>query len=314
MSLPKVAITFGDPAGIGPEIVYKSVSKSTIYKFCRPVIIGSFDTAMRQGFDFSRFPCELLDMAEDAAGKTRPGRVTPASGEASYRYILKAVELAMKGKVKAVATAPISKAALNAAGHNYSGHTELLAKLTKTRDFAMLMAEKNIRVVMITRHLPVLEISKNISVDKIFRAAMLSCEFLQRKAGIKRPRVGVLALNPHAGESGLIGKEEIRIIGPAVDKLIATGIDASGPLPSDSAWLKNKRGAFDLLVAMYHDQAMTGLKLLFPESLVNVTLGLPFIRTSPGHGTAFDIAGKNIADPLPMIESIKFAAKYCGKY
>ncbi len=312
MSLPKVAITFGDPAGIGPEIVYKAVSKRAIYKLCRPVIVGSFDAARSQGFDFSRLPCELIETASAAAGKTRPGRETAASGEASYRYILKAVDLAVTGEVDAIATAPISKAALHAAGHKYSGHTELLAELTNTRDFAMLMAAKKFRVVMVTRHLPVLEISKNISVDKIFRAAMLSYEFLKGKAGIKRPNIGVLALNPHAGESGLIGKEEIRVINPAVKKLVARGIGASGPWPSNSAWLKHKKGMFDLLVAMYHDQAMTGVKLLAPESIVNVTLGLPFMRTSPGHGTAFDIAGKGIADPMPMIESIKFAAQYCG--
>ena len=311
MSLPKVAITLGDPAGIGPEIVYKALQERGIFKICRPEIIGSFALAEKHGFDFKQFQCVLHDTAADVAHKIRRGEVTAASGEASYRYILKAVELARTGKVLAIATAPISKEALNAAGHNYPGHTELLAKLTRTKDFAMLMAAGSFRVVMVTRHLPVKEISRALSVKKITGTVKLTCTFLTEKAGIRRPRVCVLALNPHAGESGLLGGEERKVIAPAVKKLVSTGINAKGPLPADSAWLKNKNGAFDLLVAMYHDQAMIGLKLLAPESLVNVTLGLPFIRTSPGHGTAFDIAGKNTADPLPMIESIIFAAKHC---
>jgi len=311
MSLPRIAITIGDPAGIGPEIVYKALQDRGIFKLCRPAVIGSLAFAEKLGFDFKRYRCDLYDITGDFTEKLRPGKVTAASGEASYRYILKAVELVKNGAADAIATAPISKEALNAAGHDYSGHTELLAELTKTKDFAMLMAAGKFRAVMVTRHLPVSLISENLTAGEIFKTALLTSEFLKEKAGIKNPRVGVLALNPHAGEAGLLGKEEQLVIGPAVRKLFRKGINASGPLPADSAWQKNKNGAFDLLVAMYHDQAMIGLKILSPENIVNVTLGLPFLRTSPGHGTAFDIAGRNKADPAPMIESIKFAAKYC---
>jgi 4-hydroxythreonine-4-phosphate dehydrogenase len=275
------------------------------------MVVGSFDFARKSGFDFSKLPCRLYDIAGDIASRIKIGKISAASGESSYRYILKTVELVSSGDADAIVTAPISKEALKISGHDFEGHTELLAKLTHTKDFAMLMSAGKMNVVMVTRHTAVSEIGKKLSSAKIFTAARLAENFLRRSCGIKKPRVAVLALNPHAGESGLMGNEERSVIIPAIKKLVSKGIDAAGPLPSDSAWLKMKKNKFDLMVAMYHDQAMIGFKIISPESLVNVTVGLPFLRTSPGHGTAVDIAGRNVADPSSMAEAIKFAAKYC---
>ena len=310
MNLPNVAITIGDPAGIGPEVVYKALLNRRIYDICHPLVVGSFDFAKKSGFDFSKFPCRFYDIAGNIASRARAGKISAASGEASYRYILKAVELVSNGDADTIVTAPISKEALKISGHNFEGHTELLAKLTRTKDFAMLMSAGKMNVVMVTRHTAVSEISKKLSPANIFTAARLAENFLRKSCGIKKPRVAVLALNPHAGESGLMGDEERRIIRPAIKKMVSKGINAAGPFPSDSAWLKMKNGKFDLMVAMYHDQAMIGFKIISPESLVNVTVGLPFLRTSPGHGTALDIAGRNAADPSSMTEAIMFAAKY----
>lgn len=301
----------GDPAGIGPEVIYKTLIRRDIYKFCQPVVIGSIGLAKKLGFDFRKLPCRLCDIAGDAASGVRAGKESATSGEASYRYIIKAVELVKSGGADCIATAPISKAALQAAGHDFAGHTELLAALTGTGNFAMLMSSGKMNVVMATRHLPVAEVSRALTAVNIFKTAALASDFLKRAWKLRSPRIAVLALNPHAGEAGHIGTEELKIINPAVKKLVLKGYKAAGPLPADSGWQKMNDGKYDLLVAMYHDQAMIGFKIISPESLVNVTLGLPFLRTSPGHGTAFDIAGKNLADPAPMKESIIFAAKYC---
>jgi len=311
MSLPIIAITIGDPSGIGPEVVYKSLKDPSVLKVCKPLVIGSLAYAKKAGFDFSRLSCGLCDITVQGEQTIKPGRISAISGEAAYRYILKAVDLVSYGRAKSIVTAPISKEAIKLAGHAFSGHTELLARLTKTKNFAMLMSAGKMNVVMVTRHTPVSKISRELSKKNIYDTAKIAADYLKDNVGVKSPRVAVLALNPHAGESGLIGSEEHELIIPAVKKLIAAGIDVQGPLPSDSAWQKMKNNRFDLMVAMYHDQAMTGFKILSPERLVNITLGLPFIRTSPGHGTAADIAGKGIADPSSMKEAIVIAAKTC---
>lgn len=309
MALPRLAITIGDPAGIGPEIVRKIIEYKPLYKICKPIIIG--DIRLFKGIKQNKLLFEFVDIPVSDIGQIKPGQISIASGKASYDYICKAVNLVENNKADAIVTSPISKAALNLAGFPFQGHTELLASLTNTKNYAMLMVAGKLRSVMVTRHIPVCETGKKLSIDKIVKTVILSNNFLQNKINKLKPRIGICALNPHAGEGGLLGKEEDKIILPAIDYLHKKDVNVVGPLPVDSAWLKAKKGEFDLLVTMYHDQTMIALKCIAPEKIVNVTIGLPFVRTSPGHGTGFDIAGKNIANPLPTIEAIKIAASFC---
>ena len=311
MGKPRIGITIGDPAGIGPEIVKKAIESLEIKKVCTPVVIGCGfsifgDRLLKRssGTDYADVSCENISSIV-------PGKVSASAGLASFRFLERSIELLEQGKIDAVVTAPISKEALKLAGIKYSGHTEFFADYTRTKDYAMLMAAGDLRAVMVTRHMPLSEVSKNITAGMIVSASKLTRRFLAEKFKIKDPRLVVCALNPHAGESGLLGKEEGSIITPAVRSLLNKKIRVVGPLPADSAWHKMVTGEFDLLVGMYHDQVMIPLKCLSPEKIVNITVGLPFIRTSPGHGTAFDIAGKNMADPASMIEAIKTAAKLC---
>jgi 4-hydroxythreonine-4-phosphate dehydrogenase len=241
--------------------------------------------------------------------KVHAGKVSVTAGRAAYDCICRAVEMVEGGAADAIVTAPLCKASLNLAGINYAGHTELLAALTGTKDYAMLMAAGDLRAVMVTRHLPLMETAQHLSAAEIVRVTALSQRFLQERAAIPSPRIAVCALNPHAGEGGLLGKEEGKIILPAVRLLKGKGFNVDGPLPGDSAWVKLQKRDFDLMVAMYHDQVMIGLKCIAPEKIVNITIGLPFVRTSPGHGTGFDIAGKNVADPRSTIEAVRLAVE-----
>ncbi len=308
MAKPTVGITIGDPSGIGPEITLKAIMHPKIRKVCKLVVIGSktFLPGLKKSgkktfYDFVEVPCPDLN-------KVVLGKFSSKTGLASYKFIAKAVELLKSRKIDALVTAPISKEALNLAGILYSGHTELLADFTQTKDFAMLMVANNFRTAMVTRHMPLQYACKNISAQNIVSITQLARKFLINKLKIKNPKIGICALNPHAGEGGLLGREEEDFIIPAIKKLKNKNIYVEGPIPADSAWLKMKNGKFDFLITMYHDQAMIPLKILEPEKIVNITIGLPFIRTSPGHGTAFDIAGKGKADPSSMIEAIKVAA------
>ena len=310
MSKPRIGITIGDPSGIGPEVVEKAVNSLEVNKLCTPVVIGCgrFLCAKRRS---TRSRAEFVDVGCPDISSVSPGKYSAATGLASFRFLERSIYLLKQKKIAAVATAPISKEALRLAGINYSGHTEFFADYTGTKDYAMLMVAGPLRAVMATRHLPLSEVAKNITPQSIVSTALLARRFLIEKFKIKDPRLAVCALNPHAGENGLLGKEEGLIIEPAVKLLLKLKVRAAGPLPADSAWLKVKRKEFDLLVGMYHDQVMIPLKVLNPEKIVNITAGLPFIRTSPGHGTGFDIAGKNVANPSSMIEAIKVAAALC---
>jgi 4-hydroxythreonine-4-phosphate dehydrogenase len=306
MSLPKIAITIGDPSGIGPEVTAKAVSSQSVRRICIPLIIGS--RAVFSGRPGVKLPKDVrfIDIPADL-DKCIPGRSSATSGRAAYEYISQAVETIKNKEAASLVTAPISKAAFMLAGVPYTGHTELLAALTGVKRCAMLMVSGDFRTVMVTRHLPLAEVSKNLSIEKISEAVTLAEGLLKTGYKIKKPKILVFALNPHAGESGMLGREENGIIAPAVRYLREKGMDITGPVPADSAWIRILRGEFDLGAAMYHDPAMIGLKCAAPGKVVNITAGLPFIRTSPGHGTGFDIAGKNIADAGPMIEAIKTA-------
>jgi 4-hydroxythreonine-4-phosphate dehydrogenase len=300
-----VAITMGDPAGIGPEIAAKALSSPAVRKLA-PLLVGDSRIIRK----YVKDPCfRVVDVRISDIKRISAGRPSAASGRAAYEAFVKGLNLVQAGEARALVTAPVSKSAINQAGITFSGHTEELARRTGTKDFAMMMAEGPIRTVMVTRHLPLELVPEKIYAEEIVKTTLLSNTFLREHMGIRQPRLCVCALNPHAGEQGLLGSQELKKIVPAVKKLQKLGLKVAGPLPADSAWAKIVAQEFDLLVCMYHDQAMIGLKSVFPEKLVNITIGLPFIRTSPGHGTAFDIAGKGTANPSSMIEAILSAAR-----
>jgi 4-hydroxythreonine-4-phosphate dehydrogenase len=309
MALPKLALTIGDPAGIGPEVTSKALLDKSIYEICRPVVIGDVRLITNHKKLSEEFECQFIDIPCGDIAKIVPGRFSRITGKCSYDYILKSVELINEGVCDGVVTAPVSKEAMSLAGVKYPGQTELFADLSGTKKYGMLMAAEQLRVVMVTRHMSLTEVSKNLSIDIIKDTVVLTQAFISKNFGIVNPKIIVCSLNPHGGEGGMFGKEERMFIVPAVKMLQETGFNISGPFGADSAWLKMIEKRLDFMVAMYHDQAMVGLKCLNPEKIVNITMGLPFVRTSPGHGTGFDIAGKNIADPTSMKEAIKLAAK-----
>ncbi len=302
MSKPRIAITLGDPAGIGPEIVCRAVNSQKVKRVCSPVIFGDRQSLPRsKSAKFAEF------VVTSNTGKIAFGKPSKKSGTAAYNAIKAATRFCLEGKADALVTAPVSKESLKLAGVKYPGHTELLAALTKSKNFAMMMACGHIRCIMVTRHIPLSKVPLNIKAADIVKTVKLGAEFL-KKYGKKNIKTVLCGLNPHAGDNGILGNEEKKFIIPAYKILKAAKIDVSGPLPADSAWLKTKNGQFDLICGMYHDQIMIPLKCIDAKRIVNVTAGLPFVRTSPGHGTAFDIAGKGIADASSMTEAIVYAA------
>jgi 4-hydroxythreonine-4-phosphate dehydrogenase len=334
MMPPKIVITMGDSAGIGPEVIVKALSLLEIYEICQPIVIGdarvlqstleSSKSLVAKGelrlnpirdigkAKFNYGFIDLLDLGNIDIDKLKPGRVDPMCGSAAFEYIKKGVAIVQSGAAKAIVTAPLCKKSMEEAGFSYPGHTELLAELTGTKDFAMMLVGGNLRVVLVTRHLPLKEVASSLSKEKILVAIRLGVEAM-KAFGIDLPRVAVCALNPHAGEWGVLGMEEIETIIPAVEQARKEGIDVTGPLPSDKGFYDTAGGRYDLAVAMYHDQGQIPVKLLSFTKSVNITLGLPFVRTSPCHGTGFDIAGQNRANSQSFIEAIKLAVKLVEK-
>ncbi len=282
---PTIAITLGDPAGIGPEIIAKALRDPRVHRLCIPVILGR-------------------------SIRVKMGRPSREGGRVALEALRRGLDLVRSGQARALVTAPVSKEAFQLAGHGFPGHTEWLAQESGSRDYAMLMVSKKMRAILLTRHLPLREVSRNLSSRLIVRAAELGYRFLRAHAAIDRPRLVACGVNPHAGDGGILGKEERSLYRPAMVLLKRKGIPVAGPVPSDTAFVRMAQGRYDMALAAYHDQGMIPLKLYAAESLVNVTLGLPFIRTSPGHGTAYDIAGKGKADARPMVEAILLAAQY----
>lgn len=323
-SLPRVAITMGDPAGIGPEVVLKAVAEGDIRRVCVPVIIGDAQllahTArtldLQCGYDIVRMgepiPDDLSEPLifhlDNINGVIEPGIESAAAGKAAGGYIEAAVELCAAGSVDAIATAPINKRSLFLGGYSFPGHTEFLAHLTGTEEYAMAFVAANLRIVLISTHVPLAEAITLVERDRIIRTVNLTHRELQRW-GIEQPRLAVAALNPHGAEGGLFGMEEASEIAPAIEACRIEDIDVQGPFSADTIFLRASRGEFDAVIACYHDQAMIPVKCLSFGEAVNVTLGLPFIRTSVDHGTAFDIAGKGIAEHSSMIAAIKLAAE-----
>jgi 4-phospho-D-threonate 3-dehydrogenase / 4-phospho-D-erythronate 3-dehydrogenase len=315
----------GDPAGIGPEVVLKAVAEAEIRRVCVPVIIGDAQllahTArtldLQCGYDIVRLgepiPDELSEPLifhlDNITGFVEPGVESAAAGKAAGGYIEAAVELCAAGSVDAIATAPINKRSLFLGGYSFPGHTEFLAQLTGTEEYAMAFVAANLRIVLISTHVPLAEAITLVERDRIIRTVNLTHRELVRW-GIEQPRLAVAALNPHGAEGGLFGMEEASEIAPAIEACRAIDdIDVQGPFSADTIFLRASRGEFDAVVACYHDQAMIPVKCLSFGEAVNVTLGLPFIRTSVDHGTAFDIAGKGIAEHSSMIAAIKLAAE-----
>jgi 4-hydroxythreonine-4-phosphate dehydrogenase len=284
---PRIAITAGDPAGIGPEIARLASQAPAVTAICDPLIYGP-------------------SSEQELAAFTR-GRVSAEAGRAAYDAILKAVNDAVDERVDAIATAPINKAAFAAAGLPWKGHTDLLAHLTGARRGVMMFHSDALRVVLATVHIPLSEVPAAVTQPLIEELVDLAARELPR-FGVVAPRIGVAGLNPHAGEHGLLGREDDAVLRPAVTACARRGIDVSGPFPADTIFVRAARGDFDVVIACYHDQGLIPVKMAAFGKAVNVTLGLPIIRTSVDHGTAFDIAGTGAADPSSMIEAVRLAA------
>ena len=307
---PRIGITMGELNGIGPEVVVKALLSSEIQEACEPVVFGSSQVLEKASkLVGSEVSCELIDTGEFRIEDLMPGKADEASGRASLSYIEKAVESALKGEIDAVVTAPICKESIHMAGSSYPGHTEMLADLTNTDEAVMMFEGTSFRVVLVTIHTALANVPGLITLDKVFSTILTANDSLINLFKIPSPKIAVCGLNPHAGESGVFGKEEIEIIGPAVAKAREIGIDVTGPMPADTLFYYANQGTWDAVVAMYHDQGLVPFKMISFEDGVNVTIGLPIIRTSPDHGTAFDIAWDGSADPASMISAIKVALR-----
>ena len=324
MNQPIIALTMGDPAGIGPEIIMKALAHEEVRRLCAPLVVGDAERLRKAGeiaqvnlavdsiadaadARFTGDSVQCLDL-KNVPADLPFGRISAAAGEAAFRYIERAVRLAVAKQALAICTAPLSKEALHAAGHKYPGHTELLAALTRTPEVSMMLVAPKLRVIHVTTHIGLLDAIERIDVPLVERVIGRAHETLTR-AGIARPRIGVCGINPHAGENGLFGRgEEATKIEPAVRNARARGWDVRGPLPADTLFFLAARGDYDIVVAMYHDQGHGPIKVLGLESGVNITVGLPMVRTSVDHGTAFDIAGKGVADERSLIEALRQAA------
>jgi 4-hydroxythreonine-4-phosphate dehydrogenase len=324
-----IAITMGDPSGIGPEIIMKSLGHADLYERCRPLVVGDAGRLREAGtLVGSRLTINIVTRVEKALfqpgtvdcvdlGLVPPGfpfgKVSVPAGEAAFRYIERAVQLIQAGDADAICTAPISKEALQSAGHRFPGHTELLAHLTGTPEVSMMLVAPKLRVIHVTTHVGLVDAIAKINPALVERTIARAHDTLT-KAGIREPRIGVCAINPHAGEHGLFGHgEEEEKIEPAVRSCRARGWSVEGPLPADTLFFRAGRGDFDVVVAMYHDQGHGPIKVLGLEAGVNITVGLPVVRTSVDHGTAFDIAGKGIADERSLLEAMRQAVDLAPK-
>jgi 4-hydroxythreonine-4-phosphate dehydrogenase len=325
MTLPKIGITMGDPTGIGPEIIVKALSMKEPFRACRPIIFGDRGVLSRaiqiQNLSatlevIDKIPEDgylpgkifLLPQSELKIASLQFGQPDRACGETMVKYIEEAVELVMSGKLDAITTCPINKKAMNEAGYSFPGHTEFLAHLVGAPSVAMMFLGPQWRVVLVTTHLPLKDVSGWISRDRILTILRLTDDGMKKYFGIPHPKLAVLGLNPHCGEGGLLGEEEEREILPAVAEAKLLGMDVEGPFPADSFFNISGRHAFDAVVSMYHDQGLIPVKMFGFKESVNFTLGLPFIRTSVDHGTAYDIAGKGVADPTNLVKAILTAA------
>jgi 4-hydroxythreonine-4-phosphate dehydrogenase len=323
---PLLAITLGDPAGIGPEVIVKALGHADVYEQCRPLVLGDqrilaramgWITGPGLAFDVVTAPSQgqyraglitLLDLQNADPAAIQPGRVSAAAGRAAVEYVLRACDMTMAGETDAVVTAPLNKEAMNLAGYHYAGHTELLADRTGAEKVSMLLTGPKLRVVHVSTHVALSEAIRRVTsqrVEEVIDLAQHSCQAL----GIARPRIAIAGLNPHASEGGLFGDQEAKEIQPAIERARARGLQVTDPQPPDTVFLRAVKGEYDIVVAMYHDQGHIPMKLLAFDSGVNVSMGLPIIRTSVDHGTAFDIAGTGKAREESMLEALKVAVQ-----
>ena len=336
MDRPLIGVSVGDPAGIGPEITAKALSLVEIYQLCKPLMIAEAEM-IRETLRFSNLDLsmklvstpkeghyqfgtiDVLDLKNIDGKSIRHKIVSPEYGRASFEYVRKVIELAMSKEIDATVTGPINKEAINRAGFHYSGHTEIYADLTHTKDYAMMLAHQNFRVIHVSTHVSLREACDRVKKDRVYRVILLGYEAVKR-LGVKNPKIAVAGLNPHAGEEGLFGREEIEEIEPALKLARKEGLNIEGPIPPDTVFSKMQGGQYDLVVVMYHDQGHIPTKLIGFQyddktktwgsmSGVNITCGLPIIRVSVDHGTAFGKAGEGRANPESMIQAIKIAAQ-----
>ena len=337
---PILGISVGDPGGIGPEISAKALNREDIYDRCRPLVVADYrvmedvlgftDVDLKlnpvdfvQDAVFKHGTIDVLDMDNMPIDRLRYKEVNPEQGNASFEYVAKVIELAVKKEIDATVTGPINKAAINAAGHHYAGHTEIYATLTGTRDYSMMLSHGNFRVTHISTHVSLRQACDLVKKDRVIRVIDLTYDVL-KNFGLSQPRIGVAGLNPHCGEKGMFGHEDDREILPAVEPARQKGYDVEGPIPADTVFSKMRGGMYDAVVVMYHDQGHIPMKFFGFQydqktgqwgemSGVNITLGLPIVRTSVDHGTAFGKAGEGRANPQSMIEAIKLGALLAGK-
>lgn len=334
---PILAITMGDPSGIGPEISIKALKSDKVYEKCVPIIIGDYESLkIANEITKTNYILHEIKAPDEAVGKKgtidfinlgflSPGnwemkKVNKVSGDAAFNYVVTGIKLAMANKVQGVITGPINKEAIHLAGHNYSGHTEIFADYTDTKDYGMVLMNDKIKVIHATTHVSMRKACDLITEERIYKVIHLAYDSL-KMMGIENPKIGVAGLNAHASENGLFGDEEAKAIIPAVHKTQKEGINVEGPIPPDTVFVKAVAGKYDIVVAMYHDQGHIPLKLLsfsFESNNtsvkgINYTAGLPIIRVSVDHGTAFDIAGENIASEESLIDSIVLGAKIAEK-
>jgi 4-hydroxythreonine-4-phosphate dehydrogenase len=323
---PLIAITMGDPCGVGPEIIVKALQSPELDGLCIPFVIGdhvAMERALRvvdshlslhsisepeESLSAPVGTISLLALSKLGEDDLRYGLPTAASGDAVYRYICSAARFCLDGRVAAMATAPISKEAMNRAGHDYPGHTELLAELCGTDDFVMMLAGDLLRVSLVTIHEALADIPRLVTYDQVLKTIRITAAGVARLTGIAKPRLAVLALNPHCGEGGMFGGEDASVIAPAVAAAQAEGINAKGPFSADTLFHFARQGVYDGVVAMYHDQGLIPLKMLHFDDGVNITLGLPIIRTSVDHGTAYDLAGTGRASEKSLLAALKMAS------
>lgn len=324
---PIIGITMGDPAGIGPEVIVKALVDPALSHQFSIVIIGNYysllQTAQALGvaikldrfsrFEEINFSTQRIPVLETCAEPLEytVGTTTPSCGDHSYHFVIEAVQLCLKKQIAAMVTAPICKESWHAAGHLFDGHTGLLTYLTKSEVSRMMFATELFNVMLVTTHLPLKNVSSQLSISSVLQTIKLGNNQL-KATGISIPKIAVCGLNPHAGEAGIFGTEEISIIKPAIQQARQAGIRVSGPFAADTVFLRALNGEFDLVIAQYHDQGLIPVKLLAFESSVNITVGLPIIRTSVDHGTAFDIAGKGLANHKNMLSAIEYANRLCN--
>ncbi|MEO6027140.1 MAG: 4-hydroxythreonine-4-phosphate dehydrogenase PdxA [Candidatus Binatia bacterium] len=324
MSRPIIGITMGDAAGISPEILVKSLADPTIRQFCEPIVLGDVRVlaaaAKQAGLELGLRSIErpsdwrgdggafgVVDYKDVDPATVKVGVVEPALGAAAVRYTREAARYALSGEIDGIVSAPLNKEAMRAAGFHYEGATEIFAEEAGVKRYAMVLLLGEMRLLLLTNHMSLREACDKVTKARVHEKIMLAHEALVGQ-GIAAPRIAVSALNPHAGEGGLFGREEIEEIEPAVAAAKAEGVNAIGPVPADTVFYKTKQGMYDLTIALYHDQGLGAVKLLGFGDVVTLLVGLPFIRTSTGHGTAFDIAGKGIAGHKNLLEAIRTAA------